>query len=120
MFHWKVDFKSFNLSTNLTHFGVRTASKKHFEVGRKMLSGGRPDYRSNDRYTGLKAEKPLDGEGYTGGSDRYTGGTQISDKNALEKYRTTSISDWTTGEAQRCFILMCWHVFGHWISLGMD
>ena len=33
LFHWKVDFKSFNLSTNLTQFRVRTASKMHFEVG---------------------------------------------------------------------------------------
>ena len=35
LFHWKVDFKGFSLSTNLTYFGVRTASIKHFEVGTK-------------------------------------------------------------------------------------
>ena len=120
MFHWKVDFKGFNLSTNLTQFGVRTASKKHFEVGRKMLSGGITDYRSNEQYTGPKAEKPLDGEGYTGGSDRYTGGTQLCDKNALEKHRTTGISDRTTGEAQRCFIFDVLARFWPLDLFGMD
>ena len=111
------------MSTNLTQFGVRTTSKKHFEVGRKLLSGARPDYRSNGRYTGPKAVsrgKPLEVEGYTGGSDRYTGGAQICDKNPLEGDRTTGIVDRTTDGAQICFILMCWHVFGHWISLGMN
>ena len=64
--------------------------------------------------------KPLEVEWYIGGSDRYTGGAQICEENPLESDRTTGITDRTTGEAQICFILMCWHDFGHWISLGMD
>ena len=86
----------------------------HFEVGTNCCQRptGLPLRVSVYWYVARKQEKPLEYEGYTGGIDRYTGGAQIWDENTLKRDRTTNVP-------QICFILMCWHDFGHWIGFNI-